>query len=124
MCSVLRSKLKQDMLPGDVVVVRINATQLQNAILTEHPNGDLCLLSWQWVYVQRWLRIQPVAAAVPGTSPTPRPYPSRFPRPISTRSVSRIWRMDTSVTIRRVRTRTHGGVASATAWICSRAPAG
>lgn len=42
--SALRSKLKQDMLPGDVVVVRINATQAQNAILTAHPNGDLCLV--------------------------------------------------------------------------------
>ena len=77
------------------------------------PPGVVEQLSWQWVYVQRWLRIPPVAAAVPGTSPTPRPYPSRFPRPISNRSVSRIWRMGTSVTIsnRRVRTRTHGGVA-------------
>jgi len=38
---------------------------------------------------------------------------ARFPRPISTRSVSRIWRMGASVTIsnRRVRSRTHGGVA-------------
>lgn len=42
--SAFRSKLKQDMLPGDIVVVRINATQLQNAILTQHPNGDLCLV--------------------------------------------------------------------------------
>jgi hypothetical protein len=69
--------------------------------------------SGSWVYVPHWLGTQPVAAAVPGTSPTPRPYPSRFPRPISNRSVSRIWRMCTSVTIsnRRVRTRTHGGVA-------------
>jgi hypothetical protein len=42
--SALRSKLKQDMLPGDLVVVRINATQVQNAILTQHPNGDLCVV--------------------------------------------------------------------------------
>ena len=31
--SALRQKFKLNMLPGDVVVVRINATQLQNAIL-------------------------------------------------------------------------------------------
>ena len=70
-------------------------------------------LSWHWAYVPNWLGTPPGAAAVPGTSPTPRPYPSRFPRPISNRSVSRIWRMRASVTIsnRRVRTRTHGGVA-------------
>ena len=42
--SALRQKFKLNMLPGDVVVVRINATQLQNAILTQHPNGDLCLV--------------------------------------------------------------------------------
>jgi hypothetical protein len=40
----LRAKLKQDMLPGDVVVVRITRTQLQNAIVTRHPNGDVCLV--------------------------------------------------------------------------------
>jgi hypothetical protein len=64
-------------------------------------------------YVQNWRATRSAAAAVPGTSPTPRPYPSRFPRPILNRSVSRIWRMSVSVTIsnRRVRTRTHGGVA-------------
>ena len=42
--SALRQKHKLNMLPGDIVVIRINATQLQNAILTQHPNGDLCLV--------------------------------------------------------------------------------
>jgi Group II intron, maturase-specific domain len=55
--------------------------------------------SWNWAYVQNWRATRPAAAAVPGTSPTPRPYPSRFPRPILNRSVSRIWRMSVSVTI-------------------------
>ena len=70
-------------------------------------------LSWNWASAQNWRATRLAAAAVPGTSPTPRPYPSRFPRPILNRSVSRIWRMRVSVTIsnRRVRTRTHGGVA-------------
>jgi hypothetical protein len=70
-------------------------------------------LSWPWAYVQNWRATPPAAPAAPGTSPTPKPYPSRFPRPISNRSASRIWRMCVSVTIsnRRVRTRTHGGVA-------------
>src|SRR5208282_1255965 len=70
-------------------------------------------LSWHWASAQNWRATRLAAAAVPGTSPTPRPYPSRFPRPILNRSVSRIWRMRVSVTIsnRRVRTRTHGGVA-------------
>jgi hypothetical protein len=70
-------------------------------------------LSWNGASAQNWRATRLAAAAVPGTSPTPRPYPSRFPRPILNRSVSRIWRMRVSVTIsnRRVRTRTHGGVA-------------
>ena len=72
-------------------------------------------LSWYGAYVQNWRATRPVAAEGPGTSPAPRPYPSRFPIPISKRSGSRIWRMRASVTIsnRRVRTRTHGGVAGA-----------
>ena len=70
-------------------------------------------LSWHGAYVQNWRATRLAAAAVPGTSPTPRPYPSRFPRPTLNRSVSRIWRMSVSVIIsnRRVRPRTHGGVA-------------
>ena len=43
-----------------------------------------------WAYVQNW-------RATPGTSPTPRPYPSRFPTPISTHSGFRIWRMRASL---------------------------
>jgi hypothetical protein len=54
---------------------------------------DAGQLSWHWASVQNWLGTQPAAVAVPDASPTPRPYPSRFPRPISNRSVSRIWRM-------------------------------
>src|SRR5260370_13175972 len=44
---------------------------------------------------------------------TTRPYPSGFPMPTSNRSGFRLWRMGASVIIsnRRVRTRTHGGVA-------------
>jgi len=70
-------------------------------------------LSWQWAYVQNWRAKRPVSDSAPGTSPTPRPYPSRFLMPISKRSGSRLWRMRASVTIsnRHVRTCTHGGVA-------------
>ena len=59
--------------------------------------------------------LTPVVAAVPSISPTPRPYLSRFPRLVLNRSVSRIWRTSVSVTVsnRRLRTRTHGGVAGA-----------
>jgi hypothetical protein len=70
-------------------------------------------LSWNWASAQNWRATRLAAAAVPGTSPTLTPYPSRFPQPTLNRSVSRICRMSVSVTIsnRRVRTRTHGGVA-------------
>ena len=70
-------------------------------------------LSWHWASGQNWRATRPVAAEAPGTSPTPKPCPSRFPMATSHRSASRIWRMHASVTIsnRCVRTRTHGGVA-------------
>ena len=42
-------------------------------------------LSWHAAYAQSWRATRPVAAEVPGTSPTSKPYPSRFPMPTSNR---------------------------------------
>ena len=93
--------------PGD------HATSCGTLATMENNPVGVGQLSWHWAYVQNWRATPPVAAAAPGTSPTPRPYPSRFLMPISKRSGSRLWRMRASVTIsnRRVRTCTHGGVA-------------
>jgi|SRR5215472_16225418 len=51
--------------------------------------------------------------AAPGTSLGPKPFRWGFPMPTSNRSAFRRWSMGVSATNsnRRVRTRTHGGVA-------------
>src|SRR5439155_3237455 len=80
--------------PGD------HATSCGTLATMENNPVGVGQLSWHWAYVQNWRATPPVAAAAPGTSPTPRPYPSRFPTPISTHSGFRIWRMRASVTSR------------------------
>ena len=42
----LQGKFKSEhgLIPGDVVVVRIGASTASHAIVTRHPNGDLCLV--------------------------------------------------------------------------------
>lgn len=44
--SALRGKIKSEhrLSPGDIVVVRIGVSTASHAIVTRHPNGDLCLV--------------------------------------------------------------------------------
>jgi len=71
------------------------------------PNGDngkqpvvVGQLSWHWAYVPNWRATRAAAAEAPGTSAHAKALSVALsPRPISNRSVSRIWRMRTSVTI-------------------------
>lgn len=39
-----KSKSEHGIAPGDVVVVRVGWTSAQHAIVTRHPNGELCLV--------------------------------------------------------------------------------
>jgi hypothetical protein len=72
--------------------------------------GRLC---WNWGCVRGWQVIPLAVGLVPGTSRRPRPCPWGFPMHTSNRSAFLHCSRTVSVTNsnRRVRTRTHGGVA-------------
>src|ERR1039457_1649689 len=84
--------------------------------------GRLC---WNCGCESRWRAIQPVAVAALGISRRPRPWPWGFRMRTSNRWDFHHCARTVSVTVsnRRVRTRTHGGVAGGGAPLCGwRAP--